>query len=74
MKYKVLMCNDIAVDLSRLTSGVFATDLPHLWPSDTTMDNLLSGFNFVYPEAQNSLATANLNKCRLVDVELTFYR
>ena len=70
MKYKILMCNAIFVNLGRLINGIYATDVPHLWPDNTTIESIKTGYAMLFTEAQNMAISENLQRCKLVDVEL----
>ncbi|HPC09548.1 MAG TPA: hypothetical protein PLN85_00540 [archaeon] len=74
--FKTLMYNNIFVDVNKLTKGIYETNTPLLYEENITMNDMIYTVKCVQNIIGNdSLITDeyfdNLNKCKLVDVELT---
>ena len=77
--FKVLIygsdTNYIVVDMAYITKGLYQATRVHLYPKDHTLSKIKTNIRKLYPITENKhliyVAIENINKCRLIDAELT---
>lgn len=75
MRFKVLMANGVFVDGNLLQDGIYEKQIPILYPVETTKELLIKRarafFEFLPSILFKKEYLLNLEKCELVEVEVT---
>ena len=77
-RFKILVYGHIYVNISLLSKGIYETNIPHLYSSETTIELLIESYKNLEKNGYISsdiikTSIENLSKCRLASVILDVF-
>ena len=77
-RYKTLMYAGNYIDTSRLYQGIYSTNIPHIYPTDYTIEHLLESNKKIQEIIGKSNIPdsyfENIEQCKLVDIYISHHK